>query len=231
MPVPAGRDLRAVLFDLDGTLIDSIELIVRSYRHTFRVHGVAGGDEVDVLASIGRPLRAALAAHARDETELETMVATYRVWNAAHHDELVRPYPGVGEAVRALHGRGLSLGVVTSKARCSALRGLAACGLDAYFRVTVAADDVERHKPDPAPVLQALDGLGVRPGRAMLVGDSVQDVEAGRRAGVTSVAVAWGPHPRAVLEGARPDLWVERPEELGGLAGPLPGDPQRSAFS
>ena len=91
--------LEAVLFDLDGTLIDSIELILRSYRHTLATHGKRGVGESEILASMGRPLRDTLGPFASDERELEEMVRTYRAYNDAHHDSLVRPYEGIDTAL------------------------------------------------------------------------------------------------------------------------------------
>jgi pyrophosphatase PpaX len=208
---------RTVLFDLDGTLIDSVELILSSYRHTLVVHrGATPSDDV-WLAGLGTPLVAQFRAFTDDDTELAAMVATYREHNLANHDAMVRPYPGVARAVRGLHASGVRLGIVTSKTRAGAERGLAHCGFDGLFDVVVGADDVERHKPDPEPVRRALELLGEPVTAAVFVGDSPHDLAAGRAAGVATAAVGWGPFPRAILEPHAPDHWIDEPAALGLL--------------
>ncbi len=209
-----------VLFDLDGTLIDSIELILSSYRHTLTVHrGSSPSDDV-WLAGLGTPLRAQFRAFTCDEDEIAAMVATYREHNLANHDAMVRPYPGVRQAVAALHAGGARLGIVTSKTREGARRGLRRCGFDGMFEVLVGADDVERHKPDPEPVRRALELLGARREGVVFVGDSPHDLVAGRAAGVRTAAVGWGPFPPAALEPHEPDHWIREPVELETLTAP-----------
>lgn len=210
---------RTVLFDLDGTLIDSIELIHRSYEHTLRTHLGRGMERAEWLAGLGRPLAWQFAQCVRDPSEVDAMIATYRAWNLAHHDELVRPYPGVTEAVRALHARGVALAIVTSKANASARRGLAHCGLDGVFDVVIGVDDVTEHKPHPRPVLAALERLGREAATAVMVGDSPHDLASGRAAGTKTAAVAWGPFEHAELRAAGPDHWVPEPEGLRALVG------------
>lgn len=210
--------LSTCLFDLDGTLIDSIELILRSYRHTMRQHrGHEPPDHV-WLAGLGTPLWVQFRAFSDDPAEIEAMVATYRAYNLAHHDALVRPYDGVVDAVRALRRRGKTLGLVTSKARSGALRGLERAGLSDVFDVIVGSDEVTHPKPHPEPVLTALTRLGAAPESAVFIGDSRHDIECGRAAGVRTAAVLWGPFDRAHLEDLHPDYWLERPEELTLLA-------------
>ena len=141
--------LDTFLFDLDGTLIDSIDLILRSYRHTMKVHrGVEPPDDV-WLEGLGTPLWVQFRAWSDDEAEISAMVATYRDYNLAHHDALVRPYDGVVERVRAIKDRGGRMGLVTSKMRHGALRGLAVAGLDDVFDAVVGSDEVTHPKPHP----------------------------------------------------------------------------------
>ncbi len=209
-----------MLFDLDGTLIDSVDLILRSYRHTLRVHrGTVPADET-WLQGLGTPLVVQFRKFTDDEDEIDAMVATYREYNLAHHDDAVRAFPGVREAVEALEGRGIRLGVVTSKIRAGAYRGLRRCGFDGLFEVVVGADDVERPKPDPEPVRRALALLMAQADEAVFVGDSPHDLTAGRAAGVQTAAVSWGPFPRSTLQPLAPDHWIEAPADLIRLAGP-----------
>lgn len=206
------------LFDLDGTLIDSIELILQSYRHTMRAHrGVEPPDDV-WMEGLGTPLWVQFRLWSHDETEIKAMVETYREYNLAHHDELVRPYDGVVDQVRQLVSRGKTLGLVTSKMRSGALRGLRLAGIEDAFAVVIGADDVTNPKPHPEPVLLALERMG-RPGSdAVFIGDSRHDIECGRAAGVKTAAALWGPFDRDHLEDVDPDYWLEQPQDIASLA-------------
>lgn len=208
----------AFLFDLDGTLIDSVELILSSYRHTMQVHRGTVPPDGLWLAGLGTPITVQFRHFTNDPAEIEAMVTTYRAHNHAHHDRLVREYPGVGEALTGLHGRGRRLAVVTSKLRETARRGLERCGLSRFFDVLVCADDVTKPKPDPEPVHRALECLGVGAERAVFVGDSSHDMKAGRAAGVRTAAALWGPFPREALAVHMPDFWLSRPADISLLA-------------
>jgi pyrophosphatase PpaX len=144
------------------------------------------------------------------------MVATYRAYNLAHHDEMVRPYEGVVEAVRALQRRG-TLGLVTSKMRSGAMRGLIRASLEDAFDVIVGADDVTHPKPHPEPVRLALERLGAPASGAVFIGDSRHDLVCGRAAGVKTAAALWGPFDRSQLEDLAPDYWLETPRDLSLL--------------
>jgi len=207
----------AILFDLDGTLIDSIELIRRSFRHMLASHGRDGSDDSIWRRGIGRPLEVQLAEIARDERELSAMVKCYREYNYAHHDELVRAFPGVVDALDALRSRGARLGVVTSKARPGALRGLEHAGLARFVEVIVAAGDTARPKPAGDPVTAALAALGTAPESAFTVGDALPDLAAGRAAGTRTAAVTWGACDRATLETGGPDRVLVATSELSSL--------------
>lgn len=209
--------LSTFLFDLDGTLIDSIELIMSSFRHTMLTHRGAVPPDGDWRAGFGRPLRPQLARYARDADEVSRMAATYRAHNLEHHDRLVRPYAGIRPVVAELAERGARLGVVTSKNRPAARQGLRHCGLDGFFDMVVTSDDVTEHKPHPAPVLAALARLEAGPAETVFIGDSPHDCQAGRAAGVSTAAALWGPFSRASLDPHGPDHWLERPEAILGL--------------
>ncbi len=206
------------LFDLDGTLIDSIELILSSFRHTIREHGQSVPPDRAWLAGVGTPLRTQLKAFARDSAELDSMITTYRNYTLAHHDESVRPYPGIKHALESLRSTTDRLGIVTSKARAGAHRGLEVCELSGLFNTLVAADDVTKHKPDPAPVLRALELLEANASRTVFVGDSPHDMAAGRAAGVITAAALWGPFERSDLDSPPPDRWLTQPSEIATFA-------------
>ncbi len=228
MRAPGQRQWRAILFDLDGTLADTVELILSCYRHTMRTHLGEELPDDRWLARLGTPLREQLRHFARDPDEAARMLETYVSFQSGLHDEAVHPYPGAVETVEALGANGTELAVVTSKHRGIAERTLERCGLAGYFEVLVGADDVTRGKPDPEPVLLALERLGLA-GRAadvLFVGDSPYDIRAGRAAGTRTAAALWGPYPRDVLEAEMPDYWLEDLKDLLGLRpGPTTNDP------
>lgn len=211
------RTAPAALFDLDGTLIDSIELILASYRHACAAClGEVPPDEV-FRRGLGTPLWAQFGEFTSDPALVERLVASYREHNLAHHDALVRPYPGAREALLALRDEGVRLAVVTSKSRASAERGLALCGMEGLFETMVCAEDAARPKPAPDPVQLALRRLDVPATAASFAGDSLHDLAAGRAAGVRTAACLWGPFAREELAPGRPDRWLSEPAELAGL--------------
>jgi pyrophosphatase PpaX len=206
--------IQTVLFDLDGTLIDSIRLILDSYHHTLAAHGVPPRTDEDWLRGVGTPLSVQFAEWRDDLGKLEAMVATYRAYNLAHHDRMVTVYPGVVAAIEAIRAAGRRTGLVTSKNRQGALRGLTLVRLEAMMDVLVCADEVANPKPHPEPVEKAVALLGADPATTVYVGDSIHDMVSGRAAGVRTAAALWGPFGREHLELATPDYWLETPADL-----------------
>ena len=204
-----------VLFDLDGTLIDSGAMILASFRHATRtVLARELSDEV-LLARVGG---ATLDEQMRalDPTRVEDLVASYREHNEPLHEEL-QPCRGVVEVLERLHDEGRRLGIVTAKRQVTVGLAFRVLRLAHLFDAVVASDDVPRNKPYPDGILRALKLLDARPEEAAYVGDSPWDVEAAKRAGVRAVAVGWGGiHSRERLEAAEPDTFVSTPEELIG---------------
>ncbi len=206
-------DIDCVLFDLDGTLVDTIELILCSFRHaTEQVLGEALPDEV-VLADVGVPLRTQMHSFSPEHTD--ELLRVYREHNAVHHDDLIGEYPGVEDVLAELRARGYTLGVVTSKLNHMACRGLDCFDLRPFVDIVIGADDVEIHKPDPHPLLVAAERLGVAPERCAYVGDAPPDIMAARGAGMVSVAALWGgahDDERVLAEG--PDIALADVREL-----------------
>ena len=211
--------LTTFLFDLDGTLLDSVRLILDSYHYTTDRHGLPRRTDAEWLAGLGTPLRVQFQDSIRPDLSMEQLVATYREFNLSHHDAMARAYPGVVEVLRQLRSRGIRFGLVTSKNQHGARLGLKLMGIEEEFEVVVGSDDVVDPKPHPEPVLKALERMRVGTGEAVYIGDSVHDMESGRAAGVRTAGVLWGPFTRPELERTKPDYWLERPEQLLELAG------------
>lgn len=214
---PAGEGrapLKGILFDLDGTLIDTYALILESFRHaTTQVLGHTFPDEV-LMAKVGIPLAEEMKDFSDDPAEQDELVRVYRAYNEAIHDERVRAFPGVVELVCALHGRGLRIGVVTSKRGPLARRGVAVCGLGEHVEFTIGSDDCPLHKPDPAPILMGCERLGLAPAECAYVGDSPFDIQAGNAAGCLTVAAAWGMFPKDALVAEKPEAVVDEPFQV-----------------
>lgn len=212
-------DITTVLFDLDGTLLNSVDLIVDSYHHTLAAHALPPMTRDEILVGLGTTLYAVFGKMTDDPVTVAAWVATYREYNLTHHDSRASAYPGTVEMVRRIKAAGHRLGLVTSKSRGGAQRGLSLMGLDGVMEVIIGADDVVKPKPDPEPVLLALERLGESASNTIFVGDSHHDIHSGRAAGVLTAGVTWGPFDRAHLEFAAPDFYCDTPEELLKLVG------------
>lgn len=207
----------AILFDLDGTLLDTMELLLGSMRHAFAEHEERRPTTGEWVAGIGTPLRTQLREFLDSDDEVERVVSRYRAYQQMHHDMLMRCYDDVVGTLEVLHSRGHPLGVVTSKMNDLMDRGLAHVGIAHLITAAVGCDSCTRHKPDPEPVHVALDLLGYEPHEAAFVGDSPHDMKSGRAAGVTTVAALWGPFTREQLMHTDPDHWLERITGLPAL--------------
>ena len=202
-----------VLFDLDGTLIDSGEIILSSFRHaTNTVLGRQIPDEVLAGSIGGSNIYDQMRAF--DAERADELVRVYREHNEPLHDDLVT-FEGVEGVLERLRLEGRRLGIVTAKRRRTVDLAFSILPLERYFDAVVTAELTERHKPDPEPVFAALERLGSKPEEAAFVGDSPFDMGAGKAAGVFSVAVSWGKiHPVERLVEAGADTVVHSPEGL-----------------
>jgi len=202
-----------VLFDLDGTVVDSGEIILASMRHATReVLGREYRDE-ELMQAVGGPgLEAQMEALAPDY--VHELVSGYRAHNEPLHDEL-RSCDGMGDVLVRLRDEGRRLGLVTAKRRSTVELAFARVPLGHLFETIVGGDETERHKPDPEPLLLAAERMGARPAETAYVGDSPFDVRAAKAAGMFAVAVTWGRiHDRARLEAEEPDAIVDIAEDL-----------------
>ncbi|MCY7302590.1 MAG: HAD-IA family hydrolase [Thermoleophilia bacterium] len=205
---------RVILFDLDGTLIDSGPIIMASMRHASVTVLGREPDEEAVRAAIGGQ---GLVSQMRDldPDRVDELIDVYRAHNEPLHATL-ETFDGVEHLLRELVGRGHQLGIVTAKRRSTVHLAFDRFPfLPELTDVLVGSDDTERHKPDPDPVFEALHRLGATPEEAVYVGDSPFDIQAGNAAGTYTIAVGWGGiHPDERLLAAEPDALVQHPGEI-----------------
>ena len=200
-----------VLFDLDGTVIDSGAIILASMRHAAET--VVGGEwaDAELMKAVGGPgLEAQMVA--LDPDRVEELVRVYREHNEPLHDTL-ECCAGMEDVLATLKQRGHRLGIVTAKRRVTVDLAFARLPLEPLFETVVGGDETERHKPDPAPLLLALERLGARPEDAAYVGDSPFDMQAAKAAGLYGIGVSWGRiHTADKLADA--DVVIHRAEEI-----------------
>ncbi|GGH89042.1 pyrophosphatase PpaX [Pullulanibacillus pueri] len=206
--------IKTVLFDLDGTLINTNDLIIASFLHTLDQYYPQKYTEKDIVEFIGEPLEVSFGRMESDEAKIGEMVGVYRKHNVAMHDALVKEYPNVLTTIETLHSQGYKLGVVTTKRLDTVALGLKLSKLEPYFDVVVTIDDVVHAKPDPEPVLKALKALNAQPSEALMVGDSPSDIEAGKKAGTKTVAVGWSIKGADLLRQSQPDYLIDDMKEM-----------------
>jgi phosphoglycolate phosphatase-like HAD superfamily hydrolase len=205
----------AVLFDWDGTLMDTKETILRSYREaSTEIYGEPYPTEHGELEQLIQ-LRAkeSFLIVARGDEERAAQVGVRFGEAYARNQASATPFDGIADALREIVALGVQVGVATSKARSRFESDAQRAGVRDLFAVTITGDDVTAAKPDPEPVTRAIDELGLEPASCFYVGDGPNDVLAARAAGAVTVGVAWGFHPDECRE-AGPDLVVERPSDL-----------------
>lgn len=221
------RARRVALFDFDGTLVNTTPLILRSFHATWQqVCGLACA-EAEYIATFGLPLATAfeqmteqfaaagrIPRPAQAASLVEELITVYRSFNERWHDDMIEPFDGIAETLPKLRAHGWQLGVVTSKKRVGLERGLRIFQMTDWFDVTICAEDSTIHKPQPEPLLLAMQKLGARPSETVYIGDSTHDLVAGRAAGVCTAAAAWGPFPLEALRQLQPDYLLRQPAEL-----------------
>ena len=198
-----------VFFDLDGTLADTVELILKCFRFATKKHFGQPLPDADVVATLGIPLPVQMRGFARSEEEAELMRQTYIAYQDIVHDEMVRSFPGASSVLGALRRRGTKIAVVTSKRAGIAKRTLECCGLWKAVDLVVCANQVQRAKPHPESVNLALSKLGLEPDGVVFVGDSPFDIQAGKGAGTRTAAALWGPFNPEELIAEGPDFVLD----------------------
>ena len=211
----------AALFDLDGTLVDSGQDIVKSVRHALS-EVFSGRDlpaDEEVLVLIGLPLESVVRelGYPADKESTRRFAETYRAYYAEHYNDHTKVYPGIKELLQSLQGAGVKLGLVTTKHQTQADFTLAGCGLSRYFDYVHGWQEGREHKPHPEPVLTTLNRLGVQSGEAIMVGDSELDIESAKAARVDTCAVTYGFRPTWFLKSFHPDFLVAHPADVAPI--------------
>lgn len=211
-------NIRTMLFDLDGTIMDTNELIIRSFLESLAGVVPADFSREHIIPNMGLTLSDQIKIFSGLE-EVAHLEAAYRKVNLRLHDEFVKSFPYVNEVVKNLHEQGIRIGVVTTKMRLTTERGLKFVGLYDYIDAIVTIDDVINPKPHPEPVLMAMEQLGADPTSTIMVGDSVVDIESAEAAGAVSVGVAWSLKGAQKLRESGAQYVIDDMRELYAFAG------------
>lgn len=207
---------KTVLFDFDGTLANTIPLILASYRHTIERFGLAPADDATIQSWIGRTLPDMFTELAGTDRATELMNA-YVAWQLDNVAEHLVPYPGIDELLIGLVDAGVRVGVATSRRRGTAEVLARALGLHERLPLLVAMEDTEHHKPHPAPLLLAAERIGADPTGCVYIGDAVVDLGAAHAAGMAGIGVTWGAGLPHALR-AEPSVGVvDTVDQLGAL--------------
>ena len=211
--------LKYILFDFDGTLVNTNDVIIASWQHTYRTYLGHEAPVEHITACFGEPL---LLTMEREFPGVppEESAEVYRNYQKEHADQLVTIFPGVKEMLQELREKGYILGIVTSRTRESALRYMNMFGITSLFDDMITCEDTTVHKPNPEPLLLGLSKLGALPEESVMIGDSPFDIKCANNAGVRAVMVDWRItcDDTSPIDDAVADYHVQQPEDLVKLA-------------
>lgn len=210
-----------ILFDFDGTVMNTNEVILRSWQHTFQTIENRQEDEAKIIETFGEPLEVTMRKFFPD-MPVDEAVEIYRSYHRDNFGDLITVFPGMKELLAEVKRRGYKTGLVTSRLLHTTKQGLEKYELEEYFDVVVTADDTKKHKPDPEPINIALAKLHSAPETSIMLGDTMFDLLCAKNAGVASVLVSWS---LALQAGddfgeAAPDHIIEKAEDLLELLQP-----------
>ena len=204
--------ISTVLFDMDGTLLDTTELTLSAFNYTWLQYFKKPFKRD--LWDVGRVLRKQFLVFEKDEQRVDAMLETFRDHVRERHDDLCRIYPGIPEMLDNLSGHEIKMGIVSSKVEELVRRELSMFNIDRYFDVFICADNFPVHKPDARPILHAMEQLSAEKSATLFVGDSTMDIQAAHNAGIPIVAVLWGPGNNETIRDAKPDYIASSLNEL-----------------
>ncbi len=206
------KEITTLLFDFDGTLLNTNELIIHTFSTVLDKHFPNSYGREEILQFIGPSLKQTFETIAPSRTE--ELMKEYRELNLALHDEMVSVYDGVEETLNLLKNRGLKMAIVSTKKRNTILHGLRLMGVSELFDTVISLDDVENPKPDPEPILKALKELSSSAAESLMIGDNSHDIEGGKNAGVRTAGVAWSAKGEDYLATFKPDYMLQHISDL-----------------
>ena len=210
-------NIDTVLFDFDGTVMNTNDVILQSWQHTFRALRGREEDPEVLLKTFGEPLETTMKKFF-PEIPVEESIKVYRSFHYDNFGDLISVFPGMDDLIAEVKRRGYRLGLVTSRLYNTTMQGLEKYGLKEYFDVIVTANDTTKHKPDPEPVNITLEKLGAKPENSIMLGDTLFDLMCAKNADVRSVLVSWSlalsGKTKEDLGDAAPDYILEKPEDL-----------------
>ncbi|MFC7679233.1 pyrophosphatase PpaX [Paenibacillus sp. GCM10028914] len=210
--------IETILFDLDGTIIDTNEMIITSFMRVFEQGPKGPLKREDIIPHMGTTLEQQLQTFSGEE-DVSTLVPLYRTYSNKYHDEMVRPFPYVNEVIEWLYAQGISMGIVTTKIRPTTLMTLEKFDLEKYMSAVVTVNDVENPKPHPEPVLKAIESIGCNPQTTLMVGDSTVDIQSAKAAGVLAAGVAWSLKGEQVLRDCGADYILKDMRDIYTIVG------------
>lgn len=205
--------IKAILFDLDGTLLDTNELILASFKEAFSKCLNLNLEDSEVVKHFGKPLQYSFSTYGNKE-KVQEMINTYREYNDRNHDTKCMPFEGVHDVLQQLKNKGIKIAIVTSKRKIMSERGMKISGIYDYFDVIITPECTEKHKPDKEPALKACELLDISPSNSIFVGDSTFDILCGKNAGCYTCAVKYTALPLDELEKVQPDFYISKFDEL-----------------
>jgi pyrophosphatase PpaX len=206
------KPITTLLFDFDGTLLDTNELILQTFQFVFDKHCPGKYERKDLLPFLGPTLVETFSSE--DPEKVDELIKEYREWNLLMHDELASEFDGVSATLQLLKNDGLKMAIVSTKRNDVIMKGLNLLNADGVFDVVVGLDDVTNTKPHPEPILLALEKLGVEKEEALMIGDNYHDIEGGKNAGVRTAGVAWSAKGEEFLQTFNPDYMLQHISDL-----------------
>lgn len=201
-----------LLFDFDGTLLDTNELIIQSFQFVLDAHYPGKFTRAHILPFMGPTLRESFLSV--DPSKTDQLIEEYRSWNLENHDRLCTEFDGVKETLRKLKKRGLKMAIVSTKRNNMVWKGLDLLNIGDLFDTVIGLDDVNNPKPDPEPILLALERLGSTPEESIMIGDNYHDIVGGKNAGVRTAGVAWSLKGEAFMRELEPDYILQHISDL-----------------
>lgn len=204
--------ITTLLFDFDGTLLDTNELIIQTFQTVLNTHYPGRYEREDILPFLGPTLRETFDSI--DPAKTEELMDEYRTWNMANHDAFASEFDGVSETLRQLKSSGFKMAIVSTKRNNMVMKGLRLMDAEDLFDTVVGLDDVQHAKPHPEPLLVAMERLNSTPGETLMIGDNMHDILGGKNAGVRTAGVAWSAKGEQFIREQEPDFVLQHISDL-----------------